>query len=391
MRKQTTVIDITSLSKLEQVMRKAQRSLERIRNISKLEMSISMTDNTAEIIKSFNTENEAEVFKMPDDMKTEGVAAKAETKTLQETQNRFEATAMFEQLRSISSELNRMDWHRRIDTASNTELLSDRQSQVSSAFRSFETKTVTAAAEHTEKLNFYDKLRESHMSARDEISTAHSESIKQSQRDTADETNSFKSKTAEESRLISGFLSETTASSYDSTEQILNRTNSSKSTAMNFEKVIERIGTVVTDTASRVAPISEISNPTVFTPVTASGFNADGGILTRPHIGLVGEAEAIIPLSSSRRSRGMALWAQTGEMLGIKPAAPISFGGTGNSGDTLPIVRIENITISPDINIEKGTDETTIAKTIKNGILQATDEIAQRLVIRLGKCNANAQ
>lgn len=50
---------------------------------------------------------------------------------------------------------------------------------------------------------------------------------------------------------------------------------------------------------------------------------ADGGFINRPHLGLVGEAgpEAIIPLSSSRRSRAMSLYEQTGRMLGIQPYA----------------------------------------------------------------------
>ncbi len=47
--------------------------------------------------------------------------------------------------------------------------------------------------------------------------------------------------------------------------------------------------------------------------------HAMGGIITRPHLGLVGEAgpEAIIPLSSGMRGRALDLWAQTGRMLGI--------------------------------------------------------------------------
>ncbi|SFM29194.1 SLT domain-containing protein [Gracilibacillus orientalis] len=50
---------------------------------------------------------------------------------------------------------------------------------------------------------------------------------------------------------------------------------------------------------------------------------ANGGMITRPHLGLVGEAgpEMIIPLSSGRRGRAMQLYNQTGEMLGVKPYA----------------------------------------------------------------------
>jgi SLT domain-containing protein len=47
---------------------------------------------------------------------------------------------------------------------------------------------------------------------------------------------------------------------------------------------------------------------------------ARGGILTRPHIGMVAEngPEAIIPLSTGMRPRALKLWAETGKMLGAE-------------------------------------------------------------------------
>ncbi len=47
---------------------------------------------------------------------------------------------------------------------------------------------------------------------------------------------------------------------------------------------------------------------------------ADGDIITKPHLGVVGEAgpEAIIPLSPSRRSRALDLWQQAGQWLGVR-------------------------------------------------------------------------
>ncbi|KMZ42507.1 MULTISPECIES: hypothetical protein [Bacillales] len=46
---------------------------------------------------------------------------------------------------------------------------------------------------------------------------------------------------------------------------------------------------------------------------------ANGGVIDRPHLGLVGEAgpEAIIPLSSGRKNRAYELWKQVGARLGI--------------------------------------------------------------------------
>ena len=61
--------------------------------------------------------------------------------------------------------------------------------------------------------------------------------------------------------------------------------------------------------------VSKILSPTRY---------AEGGILTRPHLGLVAEAgpEAIIPLSARMRPRALELWQQTGELLGVMPELP---------------------------------------------------------------------
>lgn len=58
--------------------------------------------------------------------------------------------------------------------------------------------------------------------------------------------------------------------------------------------------------------------------------HAVGGILTRPHYGLVAEAgpEAIIPLSARMRARALALYEETGRHLGVRPYAVGGFAGT---------------------------------------------------------------
>lgn len=50
---------------------------------------------------------------------------------------------------------------------------------------------------------------------------------------------------------------------------------------------------------------------------------AKGGIINKPHLGLVGEAgpEAIIPLSQEKRSRALELYAEAGKALGVVPYA----------------------------------------------------------------------
>ncbi|MFP3153138.1 phage tail tape measure protein [Lachnospiraceae bacterium ZAX-1] len=128
--------------------------------------------------------------------------------------------------------------------------------------------------------------------------------------------------------------------------------------------------------------------------------HASGGIMTSPHLGLVAEdgAEAIIPLSGKRRSRGLSLWAQAGEMLGVKPYADGGIVGTqpmpqvtggGNSGASVSVpVSIGNITF--EVNAGSGTASAdTIMQTIKDNVASLTDEIAYQIAVSLQQAFAN--
>jgi len=87
-------------------------------------------------------------------------------------------------------------------------------------------------------------------------------------------------------------------------------------------------------------PFGGYTTPTPFggrTPPTPFGGvvkHALGGIMTSPHLGLVAEAgaEAIVPLTNRRR--GLEVWSQAGQALGVG----------GGSGDTI------NVTFAPVIN-----------------------------------------
>lgn len=72
---------------------------------------------------------------------------------------------------------------------------------------------------------------------------------------------------------------------------------------------------------------------------------ANGGIVNRPHLGLVGEAgpEAIIPLSSNRRSRALDLYERTGRALGVMPYAS---GGMVGGSVQAPAAQSVNANIS---------------------------------------------
>lgn len=89
---------------------------------------------------------------------------------------------------------------------------------------------------------------------------------------------------------------------------------------------------------------------------------ASGGLITRPHLGLVGEAgpEMIIPLSSERRNRALELYRRTGQMLGVRqyadgglvgPRVPVPTGQPAVAG-----ISIGNITISPIVSVEVSGD-----------------------------------
>ncbi|WP_152679656.1 hypothetical protein [Paenibacillus sp. IHB B 3415] len=95
---------------------------------------------------------------------------------------------------------------------------------------------------------------------------------------------------------------------------------------------------------------------------------ADGGLISSPHMGLVGEAgpEMIIPLSRQRSQRGRALWEQAGSLLGVRPYAD---GGAVGMRSSIPVAKtlaqapaaIRDIVIE-NINIDFGE----LAKGITN-------------------------
>nr|WP_282579968.1 hypothetical protein [Paenibacillus odorifer] len=96
---------------------------------------------------------------------------------------------------------------------------------------------------------------------------------------------------------------------------------------------------------------------------------AEGGLISAPHMGLVGEAgpEMIIPLSRQRSKRGRALWEQAGSLLGVRPYA--DGGAVGMRSSSIPVAKtlaqapaaIRDIVIE-NINIDFGE----LAKGITN-------------------------
>lgn len=120
--------------------------------------------------------------------------------------------------------------------------------------------------------------------------------------------------------------------------------------------------------------------------------HADGGIMTTPHLGLVAEdgAEAIIPLSSKRHNRGLALWQEAGKMLGVPQQAEggvvgalPSISSSSNSGGTTITVEIGGITLG-GINVSAdGGNPEEIVEIIREHIADLTDDIAAELAEKL--------
>ena len=145
----------------------------------------------------------------------------------------------------------------------------------------------------------------------------------------------------------------------------------------------------------------------------AAAAHAEGGIMTSPHVGLVAEdgAEAIIPLSGKRRERGIELWEQTGNLLGVKPyadgaivgnAEPVpdtgpepvierskSSEGNGGNGSMAVPVTIENLTFEINVSGSNAPDAQAIVNTIREQVRGMTDEIAYQLAVALKQSFAN--
>ena len=112
-------------------------------------------------------------------------------------------------------------------------------------------------------------------------------------------------------------------------------------------------------------------------PVTA---HALGGILTRPHLGLVAEAgpEAVIPLSARLRPRALELWRETGRRLGVQQfefggfTAPVAVAGAGMGAPTINLNfdlagLVGQITVQGREDLEQSADQiaTLIAAKLK--------------------------
>lgn len=127
---------------------------------------------------------------------------------------------------------------------------------------------------------------------------------------------------------------------------------------------------------------------------------ANGGMVDGPLFSLIGEdgPEAIIPLGSKRRSRGLSLWAQAGEALGISQFAEGGIVGSFGSGledgeESVPLTTGESngktevkvdVAVSPTFEI-KGSEgsEENMMEIIKTHMKEMADALGGTLAGKL--------
>lgn len=186
----------------------------------------------------------------------------------------------------------------------------------------------------------------------------------------------------------------------------------------NAAEVYSEVAGEVQSTFSNPIPASctvnvtlnwHITNPSAGITTSGSGSsvtatiagNAEGSIVTGPLLSWVGEdgPEAIIPLGSKRRDRGMDLWLQAGRALGVKEYAdggmigdvPLSGGSSdstsgdsSDSGDKGQVV----INMNPVFNINGDSGNDTV-NTIKEKLKELINEMSGELATRLLDSYAN--
>lgn len=165
-----------------------------------------------------------------------------------------------------------------------------------------------------------------------------------------------------------------------------------------------------------VNPTASISVPgggsTSVSASISAGKRAEGGFTNGPELSWIGEdgPEAIIPLGSKRRSRGIALWEAAGNMLGIPGYA--DGGIVGAAGNPLerrfideekePVNYARNVeeksdqkqpvqvtvNLSPRIQISGG-DTADIRKQIADMVKDMADDLAAELGERLADTYSN--
>ena len=117
--------------------------------------------------------------------------------------------------------------------------------------------------------------------------------------------------------------------------------------------------------------------------------HAWGGLMTTPHWGMVAEdgAEMIIPLSKDKRTRGLSLWNQAGEILGANKSTGVGSNlpyYTPKASETYTTNTDNGDTYSPVFNltINNNGDDRNLEYKVKEWLREGMDEIARGIARR---------
>lgn len=229
---------------------------------------------------------------------------------------------------------------------------------------------------------------------------------------TSGETDASQARSEVESEVQSQFDEEIPAEG--SVNSTLTHPNSASEASRVYTEVASEVQSTFSNPISASCTVNvtldwHITNPSAGITTSGSGSsvtasiagNAEGSIVTGPLLSWVGEdgPEAIIPLGSKRRDRGMDLWLQAGRALGVKEYAdggmigdvPLSGGSSDSSsgdssgsGDKGQVV----INMNPVFNINGDGGNDTV-NTIKEKLKELINEMSGELATRLLESYAN--
>lgn len=136
--------------------------------------------------------------------------------------------------------------------------------------------------------------------------------------------------------------------------------------------------------APRISSVASGARPTPY---------ANGGMITRPHVGLVGEAgpEMIVPLSTNRRSRALNLYDQLGKMLGVGPERAYANGGVvgkfiNNNSDTSSLNGASTIPVADGVQvIIEGGINPTVSVVVQGSEITDPDELADSIADKVAE------
>lgn len=122
---------------------------------------------------------------------------------------------------------------------------------------------------------------------------------------------------------------------------------------------------------------------------------ANGNIISSPTLSIVGEAgpEAIIPLSASRRSRGISLWEQAGEMLGMfssKDYNSVTYSLDSMNANASGVNVQIDVQLAPSFAVTNDShNEEDVVSAIHSNLSSMAEELSGQIAVQLQNVFSN--